>query len=613
MKKRLLDFGKISGYSFISAIVAVSIVLAAVYHLSADRFLYNTFVGGIDISGLTYEEAESLLFANVNNYHDESVEVTINDEVNRLSIKDLDPLFDHSSILNRVYNNQHPEEAFIKTLFANTYRQIEYTDVALPVQVERKTLNNWVQENYDTIDTVAEPTIELRDGKFVVLEGRVGDELDPQSLISLKLHLGQLSTEDLNLSTSKTFPNIIDKEVEAVAKKANQSLTQNIVLTAGDVRVEEGLRPEWFNFDVTDDTTKYALYNKEFKYQTFGTGVVAGESTQASFTMILDKAEIIDFIETKVIDKLNGSVENITLSLDENGEIIVDGFLHDGLTLKTDEAVELIVNNFRKGVFENDLPLAISQGEIIDETGLDLGITEEIAKGESHFEGSDWARINNVTVGLSKFQNIIIAPGEEFDYGDYVGPIDATGGFVPGWVIKNRTQLVKEYGGGICQTSTTIFRAALEAGFPITERHQHSYDVSYYRWPYVGIDASVYLPYASMKFLNDSDDHILIQQYVDTDNLIAYVWIYGTSDGRTVEMSEPQAWGKYWASNVVEIPTAGLAPGTRILNHGAVPGLKTSVTRTVTYADGKVDTYDINSSYVAVPATYLVAEETSEG
>jgi vancomycin resistance protein YoaR len=76
-------------------------------------------------------------------------------------------------------------------------------------------------------------------------------------------------------------------------------------------------------------------------------------------------------------------------------------------------------------------------------------------------------------------QGVIIKPGEEFSFNHYLGPVKAEQGFLPELVIK-RTGTVPELGGGLCQVSSTTFRAAMNAGLPITQRKNHAYAVQYY-------------------------------------------------------------------------------------------------------------------------------------
>src|SRR6185369_11000366 len=95
-------------------------------------------------------------------------------------------------------------------------------------------------------------------------------------------------------------------------------------------------------------------------------------------------------------------------------------------------------------------------------------------------------------------------------------------------------------GGGVCQVSTTLFRAALNAGLPIVERHAHAYRVHYYEEDSSpGVDATVYVPTVDLKFKNDTGHYILIQSIIDLTQPRLTFMIYGTNDGRVVNQTAP--------------------------------------------------------------------------
>jgi vancomycin resistance protein YoaR len=94
-------------------------------------------------------------------------------------------------------------------------------------------------------------------------------------------------------------------------------------------------------------------------------------------------------------------------------------------------------------------------------------------------------------------------------------------------------------GGGVCQVSTTFFRAVLNTGLPIIERRSHSYRVGYYEQDSpVGLDATVYAPSTDFKFRNDTNNHILIQTEFLPKKAMLIFEIYGTDDGRSATISK---------------------------------------------------------------------------
>lgn len=207
-----------------------------------------------------------------------------------------------------------------------------------------------------------------------------------------------------------------------------------------------------------------------------------------------------------------------------------------------------------------------------------LGIKELIARGQTDFSGSSVSRMQNIRVGASRYQGLLIAPGEEFSFNKHLGPIDAKRGFLPELVIKPEGT-VPEFGGGLCQVSSTAFRAAFFAGLPITERRNHSYAVRYYEWisddvpRAVGLDATIYPGSQDLKFVNDTEGTILIWTKVEGKRL--YFDFYGTKDGREVVVDGPHPYDRR--------------------PHGAV---KSKVTRTVSKGE-EVQETTFNSRYVS--------------
>jgi vancomycin resistance protein YoaR len=186
-----------------------------------------------------------------------------------------------------------------------------------------------------------------------------------------------------------------------------------------------------------------------------------------------------------------------------------------------------------------NLPVLVAKPSSSLEETNDLGIRELVAVGESDFKGSPRNRRVNIRVGADKFQGLIIAPGEEFSFNKFLGDVDAENGFLPELVIK-KTGTVPEFGGGLCQVSSTAFRAAMNAGVPITARRNHSYAVQYYAPQ--GTDATIYPGVQDFKFKNDLASHLLIRTRIEGDKL--YFDFYGTKDERKVTFDGPYQYDK---------------------------------------------------------------------
>lgn len=197
-----------------------------------------------------------------------------------------------------------------------------------------------------------------------------------------------------------------------------------------------------------------------------------------------------------------------------------------------------LMAQINSGIIENKDSITLVFDTIEPEITLEkvnsLGIKTLIGRGESDYGKSSASRIHNIKIGMSKFNGVMLKPGEEFSFNSLLGAVDEKDGYQAELVIKNG-QLVREYGGGLCQVSTTVFRAAILTGLPIVERRPHSFPVQYYNPQ--GFDATIYPGSTDLKFTNDTSGHILIQTRLVKSKLL--VEIYGSDDGKKVEIDGP--------------------------------------------------------------------------
>jgi vancomycin resistance protein YoaR len=234
----------------------------------------------------------------------------------------------------------------------------------------------------------------------------------------------------------------------------------------------------------------------------------------------LDPSKVFLYVDNlaKSIDK---EAQNAQLSVSE-GKVVVS--IKEQIGSKVDR--KDAINHIQQAVVgERIVKLKVSMIEpaIRSDNLTELGLTELISTGWSDFSGSPANRIHNVRVGASKFNGVLIEPDENFSFNKALGPVEASTGYLPELVILF-DKTVPEFGGGLCQVSSTAFRAALNAGLPILERHAHAYPVSYYT-PY-GVDATIYLPTPDLRWQNDTGKYVLIQTRIEGRKL--YFDFYGT-------------------------------------------------------------------------------------
>lgn len=234
-----------------------------------------------------------------------------------------------------------------------------------------------------------------------------------------------------------------------------------------------------------------------------------------------------------------------------------------------------------------------------------LGIKELLGVGTSNFSGSPTNRRKNIALGFAKVDGTLLQPGEEFSLIKALGPIDGEHKWLPELVIKgNETK--PEFGGGLCQVGTTVFRGTLRAGLPVLERRNHSYRVRYYE-P-VGTDATIYDPKPDYRFKNDTGHPIYLHAYTKGDD--AFVEYWGTKDGRVADFPEkPRVYNITSPPPMKLVETLSLPPGKKKCTETAHAGADAEFTYTVTYPNGEVKTEVFKSHYRPWQAVCLIGVE----
>jgi len=229
----------------------------------------------------------------------------------------------------------------------------------------------------------------------------------------------------------------------------------------------------------------------------------------------------------------NGRVTTFRPS--ENGQTVGMDKINQILEAKT---LTIITSNKAQEIII-PIPIIIIEPNITTEKANNLGIKELIGKGESTFYHSIPGRVFNINLASSRINGILIAPGEVFSFNKALGDISAFTGYKQAYIIQNGRTVLGD-GGGVCQVSTTFFRAILDAGLPVVERNAHAYRVGYYEQDSPpGLDATIFVPSVDLKFKNDTGNYILVQREIDLNNYSLKFYFYGTNDGRVTNISKP--------------------------------------------------------------------------
>ncbi|MDD2483229.1 MAG: VanW family protein [Candidatus Shapirobacteria bacterium] len=425
---------------------------------------------------------------------------------------------------------------------------------------------NKLNEQIDSIASQTEkpfiPTeINYKNNNIVVSLGSTGIKLNKDSLINqinTLLITGNFSQE-INIETEKIGFIPTDDEINNAKLKAQKLIKKSLTLN------------ENFNKIIIDNNTLISWIGFESNYQ---------------------QIKIDNYIKSLNTSLARDPVDAVFNF--ENNKVTEFKPAQNGIKIKEAELSDLITKSLNKLINSEELsdniviPVVATEPKIKNEDANNLGIKDLLGRGTSSFRHSSNIRNMNVEKGASIINRILVAPDETFSFIKNLGEVSLDAGFKKAYVIRQgKTEL--DVGGGICQVSTTLFRAMLDAGLDITARQNHAYRVSYYEEDNKpGFDATVFIPSPDLKFINDTGHYLLIQSAYDGTKKSLTYEIYGTSDGRKVEISNYKQWGSQAPPPDIWIDDPTLPVGKTIQDEQRIPGLKTSFDWTVTKADGSI-------------------------
>lgn len=439
-------------------------------------------------------------------------------------------------------------------------------------EIDQARLTASLAESVHNLET---PAVEAKyeidtDGQLIVSAERNGERFDLESgLAQLASSLNSFTAPiQIILKRVTVVPEVsaadltaVKNEVQVVLKRAPYQLQ----LPDGQREVSPETLASWLTIQKNQNSSQLALNDQARLYLTELAAVIDQPAQNGRFE-----------IKDGAVAETTAGVPGQVLDIDQTVTTLQAAWLGSALN--------------QAGV------VMVSQPP--DITGVDtsrLGQLELLGTGHSNFAGSPKNRRHNIATGAAALHGLLIKPGEEFSLAYALGPIEASTGYLPELVIKG-DKTIPEYGGGLCQIGTTTFRAAMASALPVTERRNHSYNVSYYlENGKPGTDATIYPPHPDLRFMNDTDRYILIQTRIEGNDIYFDFW--GTKDGRTAERTAPRVWDWVDPPPTKEIASTDLSPGERKCTERAHRGVKAEFSYTIKYEDGTTKEQVFRSVY----------------
>jgi len=495
-----------------------AIAISRIYYL--DRVLPGVFAGNVNLGGLSRAETNALL-SEAYTYPDNGILLLVDgDEVQTATPVELGVVMDIEAMTNAAMAVGR-SGGIVQRIGGQISAWSRGTEIPALILWDEWIATSYLNSLAAQIDQpMIEATLALDGLDVISVPGQTGRSLDIDAAMStLRTPVSRLYDAEIPLPIVETEPLVAD--TSQAADLVSAMLSAPFTLEAEDsgpwqFSPEELAALLEFTLVDDEDGAHYAVGVNPETLQSFLSSLAPELERDA------ENARFIFNDNTRELDLLEPAIIARTLNIGDS-IAAMNSALNNG-----EHAANL--------VFDTQSP------EIGDTaTAEELGITDAVSVVSTYFSGSSRERIQNISTAASAFHGLLIPPGGTLSMAEVLGDISLDNGYAEALIIYG-DRTILGVGGGVCQVSTTLFRAAFFGGYPIEERHSHAYRVGYYEQgpgsPGPGMDATVFVPSVDFRFTNDTPYWLLLETYIYGNQLL---WkFYSTSDGRSVE----------WSSNV---------------------------------------------------------------
>jgi vancomycin resistance protein YoaR len=495
---------------FLSLVIIFILGPFLVYNINFMGRIYpNSYISGVNVGGKLPKDAILLLSEKINPPN--QINLVSQTQTFELNTKNISLNYDFTESVNRAYNFTRTGNFFLDS-FIQIKLLFERKNLGLTVNIDDTELTSFVSIIAKKINVEPiYPSIQSINGVIQVNKGAAGSQIDSEMLGAIiKKSLSYADGNDINIPIKITDPTLNPQQIDAAIRRGKKYLGKTI-----------SLKFESQNFNYDEGNTLHFL------------NPVGGYNDTILNDTIL-----------KIVKAINRDPQNPKFEFDGTKVVEFQPAL-DGITLNTDKFKELFISTLDKIAESDDkntsfdIPVTKKSPEVSTGQVNNLGIKELIGRGTSTYFHSISGRIFNVNLAASKINRTLVKPGDTFSFNQTLGDVSKLTGYKEAYIISEGRTILGD-GGGVCQVSTTLFRAVLNAGLPITERAAHAYRVGYYEQNSPpGFDATVYSPSPDFKFKNDTPGYILIVAKNSPKNYSLVFELYGASDGRVATTSKP--------------------------------------------------------------------------
>ncbi len=554
--RRRLPIILIAVGSIVALVVLAIVIDAALYY---NKVHAGVSVSGYNLGGLTPDEATTQLGAMVDDAQSSGIVLT--DGVRSWTVMPAE-VGTHMDVEGAVAAAMDvSREGNVFTDIGRRFKlYFSHVDLPLNGAVDSAMLDKRLAGIAQEIDLApVNAGLAIEGTQIKVIEGQNGIAVDQATLgEELTSVLLTLHSTELEIPTVVVEPEVQAEDNAAAQEQAETMISAPVVLKDGDQ-----------SWSLTP--TQIASY-MEFKSE-----MQNGVSTLVPY---LAAAGMNPFFD-QIADKVAKEPANATFKSDGEKAWVVPGTL--GQELNREKTAEAIyAASLKSSGRTADVGVDTTEPELTTEEAEARGIKDLLASYTTPPYAGSGNRQINVRITTEYASNVMLAPGEVYNFDKQIGPRTAARGYklAPGIVGPGKLEDV--FGGGICQVSTTLFNAVFFAGLEVVERHNHSIYIDHYP---KGRDATVTGGGKNLRFKNDTSHWIWIRGV--SDGVTTTFNIYGTSEGRKVTYTVSDFYNVVGRSTVT-VTNKALGAGTTNVLTGGQSGKQLTTTRVVKLPDGTV-------------------------
>jgi len=478
--------------NFFKFALGTFVVISAVFSLYtiyySDKILPRVFISAVNVGSITQNEAANRITEGFEAFYEKGIEVVIEENIEIIDPKNVDLRLSSDVLAHNAWSFGR-EGGWYKQIWERVKAPFFVKIISGNIELNEEKLKSEIDIIALLYDT---PAVNMRysiEGKEIgiLYDTRPGKILNRSKARNIILsHIENLDSSPINLPLDVDMPHA-DSSFDDIAKYDAGLIMANPII-------------------LVDRGRQFVIDREKI-----GEWIVS-EYKGARLTPGIDNKLLAEYVIT-LSEEIDITLQNSRI-IEKDGKVIDFIVPRQGRTLLQDDTVGLIKETLTERLFGDEktrkitLPIFVKKAES-EGTASELGITELLGVATTPFYGSPKNRVHNITNGVRFLTGTLVAPGEEFSTIGTLGQIDNTTGYLPELVIKGN-ETIPEFGGGLCQVSTTLFRTVMDAGLPVTARRNHSYRVPYYErdgegnFIGPGLDATIYSPNPDFRFRNDT-------------------------------------------------------------------------------------------------------------